>query len=165
MAFAAKEAILKTFGIGWESGVFRQPHLMVNLLGERFMNEEIMPNTTFTGNAIARQKNRTGFLIFDEAIKRAMEKRLDDVSNVMRVFDARDFDVLFKAMLDGGYKDAFIAESLDELAVKTGIDADGLKATVEQYNSFCEKGYDGQFNKRNPEAVSIEQFGLIQQRR
>jgi hypothetical protein len=41
---------------------------MVNLLGERFMNEEIMPNTTFTGNAISRQKNRTAFLIFDEII-------------------------------------------------------------------------------------------------
>ena len=49
--------------------VFRQPHLMVNLLGERFMNEEIMPNTTFTGNAISRQKERTAFLIFDDAIK------------------------------------------------------------------------------------------------
>ena len=47
---------------------FRQPHLMVNLLGERFMNEAIMPNTTFTGNAISRQKDRTAFLIFDANI-------------------------------------------------------------------------------------------------
>ena len=32
---------------------FRQPHLLVNPLGERFMNEEIMPNSAFTGNAIS----------------------------------------------------------------------------------------------------------------
>lgn len=129
--------------------VFRQPHLMVNLLGERFINEEIMPNTTFTGNAIARQKNRMGFTIFDEAIKKIMEEGLDDVSNVMRVFDAKGFDALLKAMMDGGYKDVFVAESLDELAAKTGIDAGGLKNTVEQYNGFCDKGYDAQFNKRH----------------
>ena len=41
----------------------RQPHLLVNYLGERFINEAIMPNVTFTGNAIALQKDKTAFLI------------------------------------------------------------------------------------------------------
>jgi fumarate reductase flavoprotein subunit len=128
---------------------FRQPHLMVNLLGERFMNEEIMPNTTFTGNAIARQKNRTAFLIFDKTIKESMETvGFDQVSVVFPFTKADNFDTLLQGHLDKGFKEVFIADSLEELAAKTGIDPDGLKRTVEQYNGFCEKGHDDIFNKR-----------------
>ena len=128
--------------------VFRQPHLMVNLLGERFMNEEIMPNTTFTGNAISRQKERTAFLIFDEAIKRHMETvGFDQVSVVFPFMKAVNFDRLLQGHLDKGFKEIFVADSLDELAAKTGIEGEGLRKTVEEYNGFCEKGYDDVFNK------------------
>lgn len=128
--------------------VFRQPHLMVNLLGERFMNEEIMPNTTYTGNAISRQKDRTAYLIFDEAIKRHMEQvGLDQVSVVFPFMKAVNFDSLLQGHLDKGFKEIFVAESLPELAAKTGIDGGGLAKTVEEYNGFCEKGHDDIFNK------------------
>jgi fumarate reductase flavoprotein subunit len=128
---------------------FRQPHLMVNLLGERFMNEEIMPNTTFTGNAIARQKNRMAFLIFDETIKKRMGTNgFDQVSVVFPFTKVDHFDTLLQGHLDKGFKEVFIADSLEELAAKTGIDPNGLKRTVEQYNAFCEKGHDDIFNKR-----------------
>jgi len=40
-----------------------------------------------------------------------------------------------------------VANSLDELAAKTGINAEGLKATVVQYNDFCDHGYDEIFLK------------------
>jgi len=127
---------------------FRQPHLMVNLLGERFMDESIMPNTTFTGNAISRQKNRTGFLIFDDTIKNHMETvGFDDVSVVFRVTKVNNLDGMIKEILDKGFKDIFVADSLEELAAKTGIDPAGLKKTVEQYNGFCAKGHDDIFNK------------------
>jgi fumarate reductase flavoprotein subunit len=129
--------------------VFRQPHLMVNLLGERFMNEEIMPNTTFTGNAISCQKNRTAFLIFDENIKKHMETvGLDQVGVVFPFTHARNFDALLQGHLDKGFKEMFVASSIEELASKTGIDPEGLKATIAQYNGFCEKGHDDVFNKK-----------------
>jgi len=127
---------------------FRQPHLMVNLLGERFMDESIMPNTTFTGNAISRQKNRTGFLIFDDMIKRHMETvGFDDISVVFRMTKVNNLDGMIKEILDKGFKDIFVADSLEKLAAKTGIDPAGLKKTVEQYNGFCAKGHDDIFNK------------------
>jgi fumarate reductase flavoprotein subunit len=129
--------------------VFRQPHLMVNLLGERFMNEAIMPNTTFTGNAIACQKNRMAFIVFDENIKRHMETvGLDEISVVFPFTHAKNFDALLKGHLDAGFKEMFVADSLEELAAKTGIDPAGLKATVEQYNGFCDKGHDDVFDKK-----------------
>ena len=128
---------------------FRQPHLMVNLLGERFYNEGTMGNTTFTGNAISHQKNRTAFVIFDDAIKRHMETvGFDDLSRVFPFKKVDDLDGLIKTAIDGGYKNIFMADTIEELAAKTGIDPGSLKATVEEYNGFCREGYDPVFNKR-----------------
>jgi fumarate reductase flavoprotein subunit len=127
---------------------FRQPHLLVNLLGERFINEEIMPNTAFTGNAISRQKDRTAFLIFDENIKGHMESVGFDFYHLVFPFTkVKNLDALIKEAFDSGYKDVFVADSVEELADKTGIDPDGLKATVDEYNEYCEKGFDPIFNK------------------
>ncbi|MDF1552263.1 MAG: FAD-dependent oxidoreductase [Deferrisomatales bacterium] len=127
---------------------FRQPHLMVNLLGERFMNEAIMPNTTYTGNAIARQKNRSSFLVFDGSIKRHMETvGYDELSVVFPFTKVEDLDALLKDAFAKGYPHVFVAGSLDELAEKTGIDAEGLKATAAEYNGYCASGFDPVFNK------------------
>jgi fumarate reductase flavoprotein subunit len=54
---------------------------------------------------------------------------------------------LIKTAFDRGYKDVFVTDSLGELASKTGINSEGLKRTVEEYNGFCEKGFDPVFNK------------------
>jgi fumarate reductase flavoprotein subunit len=127
---------------------FRQPHLLVNLLGERFMNEEILPNTAFTGNAISRQKDRTAFLIFDEDIKRHMERvGFDSYHLVFPFTKVSNLDTLMQQAFDSGYKDLFVADSLEELAGQTGIDPDGLKATIDEYNGYCERGFDPIFNK------------------
>jgi succinate dehydrogenase/fumarate reductase flavoprotein subunit len=39
------------------------------------------------------------------------------------------------------------AETLDELAAKAGIDAEGLKATVTRFNDMVRKGHDDDFNR------------------
>lgn len=39
------------------------------------------------------------------------------------------------------------AETLEELAAKAGIDADGLKATVERFNGMVRNGHDDDFNR------------------
>jgi fumarate reductase flavoprotein subunit len=129
---------------------FRQPHLLVNLLGERFMNEGIISNSSFTGNAISRQKNRSAFLIFDENIKNQMETVGFDSYHVVFPFTkVGNLDALIKVAFDKNYKDVFVADSLEELANQTGIDPNGLKRTVEEYNRFCDKGFDPIFNKRH----------------
>ena len=125
----------------------RQPHLMVNLLGDRFLNEAIMPNTTFTGNAISMQKERCAFLLFDETIKKQMEKGFDFLSVVFPFSQIADFDKSIQNALDQGYQHLFVAGSIEELAEKTGINPAGLKRTVEEYNASCERGYDELFNK------------------
>ncbi|OGP54509.1 MAG: fumarate reductase [Deltaproteobacteria bacterium RBG_13_52_11] len=132
---------------------FRQPHLLLNLLGERFMNEETMANPAFTGNAISRQKNRAAFLIFDENIKKHMESvGFDLLQEVFPFTKVSDLDALMKNAFKASYKDIFVADSLEELTGKTGIDPDGLKRTIEEYNGFCRKGLDPIFNK-NPKLL------------
>jgi fumarate reductase flavoprotein subunit len=126
---------------------FRQPHLLVNLQGERFLNEAIMPNATFTGNAIAIQKDRCAFMIFDEDIKKQMESDFDFRDFVFPVTFFENADDAIKGVLGQGYPHLFIADSLEELAEKTGINYEGLSKTVETYNQACAKGYDDLFNK------------------
>jgi fumarate reductase flavoprotein subunit len=120
---------------------------MVNLLGERFINEAVLPNTTFTGNAISIQKDRCGFLIFDEEIKKRMEVAFDFLSVVFPFMRIDDFDKGIRNALDKGYPHLFAADSIEELAGKTGIDVEGLKKAIGEYNRSCERGYDDLFNK------------------
>ncbi len=127
--------------------VFRQPNLLVNLNGERFFNEEVMPNNTFAGNAIAGQKNRTAFMIIDQSIKKHYLKHgFDQICYDIPLEDAGDFESELQIAVDEGSKDFFIADSIEELAEKAGINVENLKTTVDEYNKACESR-DTLFNK------------------
>jgi len=106
-----------------------------------------MPNTTFTGNAIARQKGRCGFLIFDENILNLMKADFDFRNVVFPVTYIEEPHAMMDAVLGNGYKHLFVADSIAELSEKTGIDAGGLDLTVKDYNRCCAQGYDELFNK------------------
>lgn len=127
----------------------RQPHLMVNLLGERFINEAILPNVTFSANAIAQQKDKTAFLIFDEAILHIMEKDFDTRNRVFPHTHFANAQATIAAYLQSGKGNFYVADSIEELSEKTGIDTEGVKKTIETYNAYCKKGYDALFNKDN----------------
>ncbi len=125
----------------------RQPHLLVNYQGERFLNEGIMPNVTFTANALSLQEKKTAFLLFDEALLRLMETDFDTRN---RVFPKTCFDnaeATIAAYLESGNGNFYVADSLEDLCRQTGIDLAGLQTTIMQYNGYCETGYDAQFNK------------------
>lgn len=50
----------------------------------------------------------------------------------------------------------YSGETLDELAEKAGIDAAGLKATVEKYNGYVEAGEDKDFGREAETMVKLE---------
>lgn len=50
----------------------------------------------------------------------------------------------------------YYGETLEELAEKAGIDAAGLKATVEKYNGFVEAGEDKDFGREADTLVKLE---------
>jgi fumarate reductase flavoprotein subunit len=130
--------------------VFKQPHLLVNLLGKRFMNEEVMINTTFTGNAISSQKEKCSFLIFDEDIMKHMEQEggLDHLNLVFPVTKVNNIGTIMNYAVTHGSKDVFMADSIEELAEKIGINPKELLNTIDEYNRFCQKGHDDLFDKK-----------------
>ena len=125
----------------------RQPHLLVNYLGERFMDESVMPNATFTGNAISLQKDKTAFLIFDESILQIMEEDFDTRNRVFPITKFENSQGIISSYLETGHGNFYVADSLEALCGQTGIQFDGLRTTIEEYNNFCQDGYDQQFNK------------------
>jgi fumarate reductase flavoprotein subunit len=132
---------------------FMQPKLMVNLLGERFVDEETLVRNPLASNALARQKDGCAFSIFDEDTKRYyMETGFEFVMGFgiaqfgEPVTKATDFDAELKQILEKGSDTIFVADSLEELADKTGINPDGLRETIAEYNQACETGRDKVFN-------------------
>lgn len=130
----------------------RQPYLLINQQGKRFCDEEIVTNWPYGGNAIAKQKDKVGFLIFDGNTKKYMEEKGLDHGTVTTYLPSTKlvgFDARVKSALDAGNQNVFMTDSLRELAEKIGVNPDVLQETVAQYNRFCEKGHDDVFAK-NP---------------
>lgn len=132
-------------GLDWLP-VFHQPHLMLNLLGERFINEA-EGNDSFRGNAIALQKDRQCFFIFDEAIKDEMKTYLDFINLVIQTPNLANIDEMIARVAGTGYPHFFVANTVEELAEKTGMHLGGLQNTLTEYNGACDHGYDDLFVK------------------
>jgi fumarate reductase flavoprotein subunit len=115
--------------------LFYMPHLMVNLQGERFCNEEIYRDWPLIANAIRQQKNLTVFMLFDEETRQHYDRR-------------NTLNATIKQAQEKGYTHVMIADSLEDLCEKTGIDSNGFRKTAAEYNNFCEAGSDGLFYKQ-----------------
>ena len=128
--------------------VMMQPNLLVNLSGKRIMDEEQMENTTFLGNAASIQEKRLLFSIVDSSIvDHYIKDGLDRTSLVRNDPDVSPFADAVDKALERGNRSVFKADTLKELAEKTGINAEGLLRTVELYNGYCESS-DNEFFKK-----------------
>ena len=129
-----------------------QPDLWVNQSGERFCDESIAFSETSSGNANVRHKEGYTYSLFDESIKQLiLEKGIERGVGEDNLPGMRplNFDKELQAALERGTTELFVANSIEELAGKMGIDPATLKATVDEYNGFCDKGHDDLFAK-NP---------------
>lgn len=129
-----------------------QPDLWVNQAGERFCDEGITFFDTSEGNANARHKEGYTYSIFDTSVVKRMAEEGLDKGITPESYPAQkviDFDKDLQAALESETAEIFEADSIEELAVKTGMDPVVLKMTVDEYNGFCKKGHDDLFAK-NP---------------
>ena len=127
-----------------------QPDLWVNPRGERFCDERIAFYDTSHGNANARYKEGYTFSIFDDSvIRRLMEEGLDKNAGMDNLPGSKpaNLDKELRAELEKGTTEIFEADSIEELAKKLEMNPSVLKATVDEYNRFCEKGHDDLFAK------------------
>lgn len=150
--------------------IMRQPNLLVNVQGQRFINEEIMRNTPFTGNAINLQKGKVGYsIVTDEIVDYYRERGIDFNSYHKTLNSIDDWDEGTRLVFDTqnaqaegpgngrgslmGLEDSdrkffFRADSLEDLAAQTGIDFARLKKTIDEYNAMCDSGGDAFFGKQ-----------------
>jgi fumarate reductase flavoprotein subunit len=126
--------------------LMQRPNVMlVNKNGERYFDESIYPPDT-AANMVRRQPGHIVFALLDEKIKQAVIQKRErfDMGNGDAWIDRLDKDFQ-KESAEG--KKAKIANSWEEIAEFIGAKPEVLKATVERYNSFCDKGYDEDFLK------------------
>ncbi|WP_290173608.1 FAD-binding protein, partial [uncultured Parasutterella sp.] len=129
------------------SATAKQPHLWLTPQGERFTDETIMGDWPAAGNALERIGGQM-WVVYDN-------KNLDSMKHdgivqgvgVMVPIGAKltNFDKEWDAAEKAGW--AVKANTLDELAKKTGMDPAKLKASVEQYNQAAEQRHDALFAK------------------
>jgi fumarate reductase flavoprotein subunit len=127
-----------------------QPDLWVDPRGERFCDEGIAFYDTSVGNVNARYKEGYTYCLFDEAIKEYYLThgihRNVGWKNAPGTKPA-GFDDEMNTAIEKGTTEAFAADSVGALAVKMGVEPAVLKAAVDEYNRFCEKGHDDLFAK------------------
>ncbi len=118
--------------------VFSQPNVLVNKFGKRVMNEDQMQNTTFLSNVISKQKDFVCFSILDSSVaKDYMRNGVDTVNLVRTNPDVSDFVKSVEKAVESGSTEFFIADTIEELAEKAGINVDNLVETVDNYNEYC----------------------------
>jgi len=130
-------------------GALGQPSLWINREGVRFCNEAIIENMIHTANNLSRQPGRYSFRIFDEETKRHLETygglNVGNYSPALVPLTKLDEEI--QTAVEKGNSFVFVADTLEELALKMGVDAHAFRRTVEVYNGFCAKGRDDEFAK------------------
>jgi fumarate reductase flavoprotein subunit len=127
-----------------EWSIIANPNLMVNLQGERFVNENA--ERVYMANAIHRQPEGCAFLMFDSTIADIYRANGPGTGPDNSVTIA-DVDVIVAEAKKLNYPYLYAAESLEDLCRQTGVNLDSLKKTVAEYNSYCRAGNDPIFYK------------------
>ncbi len=129
--------------------LFTQPScVIVNRQGYRIIDEEEIKNSAVAINTISRQYKRDAFLIIDDSILKHFRKNGADMgSSVFRGDFTKQFASEVAEAAEKYPETVFIADSLEELAEKLGIDEDTFLETIEEYNDGCDCGYDDLFLK------------------
>ena len=112
--------------------------ILVNWQGKRFANDhgwakDVMP-------ALLRQEQVTCWAIFDETTKKEFSVSGSDWADAEKV----------ERLVFQNPKLVQSADTLEELARKSGLPVKGLTNTVRRYNSLIEKGVDDDFGRFGP---------------
>jgi fumarate reductase flavoprotein subunit len=127
-----------------------QPNLFINQQGVRYFDEGLLMNFTYDGNAVARLKEGYSYAIFDEAQRREwIERGIKTSAGTITPPGTRltEFEGEWKTAMESGNPNLFEADSIEALAKQIGVEPAVLKATLEEYNRFCEQGHDELFAK------------------
>ncbi|WP_238333975.1 FAD-dependent oxidoreductase [Companilactobacillus halodurans] len=142
------------------------PALWVNQDGVSFTDESITDrNAILQSQPFKSIKN--GYLVFSREMFAKYEDNLQDLSeeeqkSMKGIDDMNHHDstqalaILDKAVKTNKGNSLFEADTLEELAGKSGLPKDEFTNEVKKYNEFCQNGEDKEFGKAKKYLVPIE---------
>jgi fumarate reductase flavoprotein subunit len=172
-ALADYATLVKENGFSFKSGsaidnrISMSASLWVNRRGERFMNETVGKDNE-SANALLGQPGSVGYAIFDDSqiVALGTGSRMGAASKP----GEKQASLKEKMQTEAAAGSTWVktAGTLDEIAAWIGADPKVLKATVEEYNSFCDKGQDDALGKeksalsalRKPPYYAVR-FGML----
>jgi fumarate reductase flavoprotein subunit len=121
--------------------------IWLNKKGERFVDESLSFRWPESANALARQPDKICYNLFDEKIKQIFMKEGVSRGWIKYPTGTRmtELDKEMRAHLSKG--EIKISDSWEEIAKWMGTAPQVLKATIAEYNGFCEQRYDPIFAK------------------
>lgn len=126
----------------------QNPLLWVNENGERFVDESVVYNFSYAGNALYTQNQV--FSILDTSVIEKMAKEGNFMGLGIYVRRGELMDKLqaeIDAAVAANKPYVFKADSIAELAEKMQVPVEKLQKTVTQYNEFAQNGEDKEFGK------------------
>ena len=127
-----------------------QPDLWVNAKGERFCDEAVGFYDASVGNVAGKNKEGYTFTVFnDAAVQRILTRGIDKGVNINCPAGSKpsDFYRDLNASIERKSTEIFAGDTVEELAGKMGVNPAVLKATIDEYNLFCDKHHDDLFAK------------------
>ncbi len=133
-----------------------EPYLWINLYGKR-VGCESFTNLTIPFNFCSYAPGQCYFNVFDSTMVTRMETE-DFFCQSRGLPYTYDPEPNMGQALDEGAEsgDCYKAETLEELAQQTGIEAEALIQSIDEYNALCEKGEDDVFFKDASMLLPIE---------
>lgn len=144
------------------------PHLRVNTLGQRFIDETLATNYAIHGAQIHMQPNQTEYIILDKSVLNKIAKKgyasiedhygiwkddrqffmefnlPSDTDEMIKIENTpTDFTPLLEVAVGTGV--VFKGNTLEELAKNMNVDSSTFVDSVNQYNKAIETGKDNMF--------------------
>ena len=137
------------------AGIVKEGWLVwVNRHGRRFVDETAGFMLPESGNALSRQPGKVMYTLFDNRMMQDMEQTgmlvgrgWGKEEETHRVSLPGLEELLKKRAADGDESLVHMADDWSEMARWIGADPATLKAEIDEYNSFCDHGYDAVFAK------------------
>jgi fumarate reductase flavoprotein subunit len=132
--------------IGAAGGIIGNPNTVwVNQKGKRFIDEGSSNMMFESVNAILLQPDSVMYSLFDNTIRQQAEEAVLGVQVIHGSQIPTEKGLYGQAEQAGSA--VKISDSWDDIAAWMGAEPKVLKDTINEYNSFCKKGYDNDFIK------------------
>jgi len=119
--------------------------LQVNILGERFQNEDVPVQSNV--NAVERQPGKMAWQIFDSKYPQELPYHGLGLRKIIIATDKIQQEVA---------EVSITADSIEELAIKMNLPVETFMATIERYNQLAHLGKDLGFGKRSDRMSPVE---------